>query len=164
MLNPWLFHWCILRTTFTHHRNVASSEAKMLRVSISSFYDMLTVFLKCHQEFGGQWISIMRRNLIFWYHIIIRLLYLPVQSGVWLACIHAHDNQRILWRMFELDNCINFIYCTVQGTSMEWYFFPKQRGWSCNAMEKYWLNFVGLDMMWDYLRCTNQHLHCLCKV
>lgn len=34
--------------------NVASSEAKMLRVSISSFYDMLTVFLKCHQEFGGQ--------------------------------------------------------------------------------------------------------------
>lgn len=33
--------------------NVQSSEAKMLRVSISSFYDMLTVFLKCHQEFGS---------------------------------------------------------------------------------------------------------------
>jgi len=28
-------------------------EAKSLRVSISSFYDLLTVFLKCHQEFGG---------------------------------------------------------------------------------------------------------------
>ena len=29
-----------------------SSEAKMLRVAISSFYDMMTVFLKCYQEFG----------------------------------------------------------------------------------------------------------------
>eukprot|EP00558_Chaetoceros_sp_UNC1202_P006974 CAMPEP_0197241340 /NCGR_PEP_ID=MMETSP1429-20130617/7401_1 /TAXON_ID=49237 /ORGANISM="Chaetoceros sp., Strain UNC1202" /LENGTH=91 /DNA_ID=CAMNT_0042701161 /DNA_START=373 /DNA_END=648 /DNA_ORIENTATION=+ len=32
--------------------NVSSSEAKMLRVAISSFYDMLSVFLKCYQEFG----------------------------------------------------------------------------------------------------------------
>eukprot|EP00554_Chaetoceros_debilis_P005176 CAMPEP_0194085534 /NCGR_PEP_ID=MMETSP0149-20130528/17787_1 /TAXON_ID=122233 /ORGANISM="Chaetoceros debilis, Strain MM31A-1" /LENGTH=106 /DNA_ID=CAMNT_0038768433 /DNA_START=17 /DNA_END=337 /DNA_ORIENTATION=+ len=31
--------------------DVASSEAKMLRVSVSSFYDMLAVFLKCQQEF-----------------------------------------------------------------------------------------------------------------
>lgn len=28
------------------------TEAKSLRVSISSFYDLLTVFLKCQQEFG----------------------------------------------------------------------------------------------------------------
>jgi len=33
--------------------NIQATEAKMLRVSISSFYDMLTVFLKCQQEFGG---------------------------------------------------------------------------------------------------------------
>jgi len=32
--------------------NIQATEAKMLRVSISSFYDMLTVFLKCQQEFG----------------------------------------------------------------------------------------------------------------
>jgi len=34
--------------------NIQATEAKMLRVSISSFYDMLTVFLKCQQEFGEQ--------------------------------------------------------------------------------------------------------------
>uniref|UniRef100_A0A7S2SBC7 Uncharacterized protein n=1 Tax=Eucampia antarctica TaxID=49252 RepID=A0A7S2SBC7_9STRA len=28
-----------------------ATEAKILRVSISSFYDMLNVFLKCYQEF-----------------------------------------------------------------------------------------------------------------
>jgi hypothetical protein len=29
----------------------AATEAKMLRVSVSSFYDFLTVALKCYQEF-----------------------------------------------------------------------------------------------------------------
>jgi hypothetical protein len=32
--------------------HIEASEAKLLRVSVSSFYDMLTVSLKCFQEFS----------------------------------------------------------------------------------------------------------------
>mmetsp|Transcript_26113 Transcript_26113/g.26519 ORF Transcript_26113/g.26519 Transcript_26113/m.26519 type:complete len:121 (-) Transcript_26113:80-442(-) len=31
---------------------IEATEAKLLRVSVSSFYDMLTVVLKCYQEFS----------------------------------------------------------------------------------------------------------------
>jgi len=40
------------RTTSILRVDIQATEAKMLRVSISSFYDMLNVFLKCQQEFG----------------------------------------------------------------------------------------------------------------
>ena len=119
----------------------------------------------------------MRRNLILWYHIIIRLLYLPVQSGVKVVCdFRVYMIMIIKEYCEECLSCINFIYCTVR-VWMVWYSFPKQRGWSCNAMEKYWLNstlqklrdmgWAGLDMMWDYLRCTvviNICTVCVCKV
>ena len=39
--------------TSLHHRHssVEATEAKMLRVSLSSFYDLLRVVLRCYQEF-----------------------------------------------------------------------------------------------------------------
>ncbi len=33
--------------------NIEATEAKFLRVAASSFYDMLTVIVKCYQEFGS---------------------------------------------------------------------------------------------------------------
>jgi len=33
--------------------NIEATEAKLLRVSVSSFYDMLKVVVKCYQEFGS---------------------------------------------------------------------------------------------------------------
>ena len=34
--------------------NIEATEAKLLRVAASSFYDMLTVVVKCYQEFGSE--------------------------------------------------------------------------------------------------------------
>ncbi len=36
-----------------HESNFEATDAKMLRVSMSTTYDMINVALKCFQEFGG---------------------------------------------------------------------------------------------------------------
>ena len=44
---------CQLFTLYLHESNFEATDAKMLRVSMSTTYDMINVALKCFQEFGG---------------------------------------------------------------------------------------------------------------
>ena len=48
-----LLHLALYLSVLNHRdRLFQATEAKMLRVSVSTFYDYLTVSLKCLQEFG----------------------------------------------------------------------------------------------------------------
>lgn len=51
---PRFFHASCLSNFSAHisiHRNFMATDAKMLRVSMSTTYDMINVALKCFQEF-----------------------------------------------------------------------------------------------------------------
>jgi hypothetical protein len=43
-----------LRARVTFFRDFEAADAKMLRVAVSTIYDMIIVALKCFQEFGAE--------------------------------------------------------------------------------------------------------------